>query len=77
MTELTSSMRQRSPFVIATIIYIGQKCEDAGGGVTPLQTQLREHAEKIGESDKRQWLSFRHEYPIHTRCSDRGRPSFK
>jgi hypothetical protein len=42
-------MRQRSPFVIAATIFIGLKCEEAGGAVSELQNKLREHAEKIGE----------------------------
>jgi NAD+--asparagine ADP-ribosyltransferase len=43
------SLRQRSSFAIATILYVGLKCEEAGSAVSDLQHQLREHAEKIGK----------------------------
>lgn len=47
---LTYSLRQRSPFVISATIYIGLKCEEAGGAISGLQERLREHAEKIGQA---------------------------
>ena len=44
------SIRARSPFSISALICIGAKVLDAGGPVSDLQRQSREHAEQIGMS---------------------------
>lgn len=41
---------------LATILYIGLKCEEAGNPPSELQKQLRQQAEQMGE---------RHQGPIH------------
>ena len=44
------SMSKRSPFCLTAIVMIGAKITDAGGPVSELQRQCREHAESIGSS---------------------------
>ncbi|WWD16319.1 hypothetical protein CI109_100745 [Kwoniella shandongensis] len=44
------SLRSRSPFSIAAILFVGKKIQDAGKPESELQRQLREHAENIGKT---------------------------
>ncbi|KIR74926.1 hypothetical protein I310_01200 [Cryptococcus deuterogattii CA1014] len=48
--ELFGLLRSRSSFAITTIIYVAQRCVDAGGPVSDLQLKTRNHAEKIAMS---------------------------
>ncbi|KAK8861759.1 hypothetical protein IAR55_002582 [Kwoniella newhampshirensis] len=44
------SLRRRSPFSIAAILFVGKRIQDAGKPESELQRRLREHAENIGKT---------------------------
>nr|XP_019050106.1 hypothetical protein I302_00527 [Kwoniella bestiolae CBS 10118]OCF29036.1 hypothetical protein I302_00527 [Kwoniella bestiolae CBS 10118] len=49
-TDTWESLRRRSPFSISAILFVGQKIVDAGHEPSELQKQLKDHAEKIGNT---------------------------